>query len=70
MTSLSEELTRSQAQGDRRFSVLPLRAYPPSVPLEWAQLRPIANSDSYCAVLVVFLGSNGHGGLLGSTGTN
>jgi hypothetical protein len=50
--------------------VLPLRAYLPFVQLEWAQLRPIANSDSYCAVLVVFLGSNGHGGLFGPTGTN
>lgn len=50
--------------------MLPLRAYLPSVQLEWAQLCPIANSDSYCAVLVVFLGSNGHGGLFGPTGTN
>jgi hypothetical protein len=50
--------------------VLPLRAYLPFVQLEWAQPCPIADSDSYCAVLVVFLGSNGHGGLFGPTGTN
>ena len=50
--------------------MLPLRAYLLSVQLEWAQSCPIANSDSYCAVLVVFLGSNGHVGLFGPTGTN